>query len=108
MKQEFFEIADIDATNEDFEKNGFRVISFGMVKQELMNILCNRETATKYHLWNKISDPKNKQMKALNEKLCRIVFKESRGNKYSRAIGWENGESYLRYHSGILYNWFNK
>lgn len=107
MKSEFWEINGINTTNDDFEKAGFKVISFGMVKKELMAILGDIETASKYHNWNKITEPKNKEMNELNDKLSKIVFKESRGSKNCKAIGWENGESYLRYHSGIFYRWFN-
>ena len=45
-------------------------------------------------------------MQTLNNNLSKIVFKESRGGSGYTSIGWENGESYLRYHSGIFYKWF--
>jgi len=105
-KKEFWELTGLDTTKEDFENNGFTVINFGMVKKALLPILGNAETAKRYNLWNKITDPKNKEMQSLNDKLSKIVFKESRcGGGYS-AIGWENGVSYLRYHSEVLHNWF--
>lgn len=106
MKKEFWELNGLNTSKEDFEANGFKVINFGMVKTELMKILVDEETANKYHLWNSIIEPDNKEMKAINEKLSQIVFKESRGGGGYTVIGWENGESYLRYHSGIFYRWF--
>ena len=42
----------------------------------------------------------------INKELNKIVFKESRGGKNFYSVGWENGNSYLRYHSGIGYRWF--
>ena len=107
MQKQFWEIAGINVTPETFKENGFTVINFGMVKKELMKILSNRETAVKYHLWNEISEPNNKEMVELNNKIKNIVFIESRGGGGRTVIGWENGESYLRYHSGIIYKWFN-
>ena len=106
MKKEFWEISGINTTKEDFENAGFKVINFGMVKTELMKVLSDMGTAEKYHLWNNITDPDNKDMQELNNKLSRRVFKESRGGGGYTVIGWENGESYLRYHSGIIYKWF--
>jgi len=106
MKQEFWELSGLDTTKEDFGNAGFKVINFGMVKTELMKILGDIETAEKYHLWNKFTEPKNKEMQTLNNNLSKIVFKESRGGSGYTSIGWENGESYLRYHSGIFYKWF--
>jgi len=106
MKQQFWELSGLNTTKEDFENAGFKVINFGMVKTELMKILGDIETAEKYHLWNKFTEPKNKEMQTLNNNLSKIVFKESRGGSGYTSIGWENGESYLRYHSGIFYKWF--
>ena len=45
-------------------------------------------------------------IRVLNKELNKIVFKESRGGKNFYSVGWENGNSYLRYHSGIGYRWF--
>ena len=106
MKKQFYQICGIDTTATDFINEGYQVINIGMVKSSIMEILKDKETANKYHLWNEITEPTNNEMLLLKRKLETIVFKESRGNSQNRAIGWENGESYLRYHSGIIYKWF--
>ena len=106
LQKEFWELSGLDTTKEDFENAGYTVINFGMVKKELMKILGNIETANKYHSWNEFKEPNNKEMRSLQNNLSQVVFKESRGGGGYSAIGWENGESYLRYHSGIIYNWF--
>lgn len=106
MKKEFWELSGLNTTKEDFENNGFKVINFSMVKTELMKILSDGQTAEKYHLWNDIIEPDNLEMKTIKEKLSKIVFKESRGGGGRFVIKWENGEGYLRYHSGIHYKWF--
>lgn len=106
VRKEFWELNSLDATNETFEKEGYKVISFGAVKKELMAILKDTETAYKYQKWNNILEPNNIEMLNLENELKNIVFKESRGGKGFYSIGWENGESYLRYHSGIIYKWF--
>lgn len=106
MKKEFYEISSITATAEDFISNGFTVISFGQVKKVLMGILGDEETAHEHHLYNYPFTNDNEKLNSLSLKLQNIVFKESRGGGGKTVIGWENGESYLRYHSGIIYKWF--
>ena len=105
-KKEFYLITGINTTAEDFTKEGYKVISFGQVKKEIMTILKDERTALNYHNWNEFLNPENLEMKELNTQLQNIVFKESRGGRGRQVIGWENGESYLRYHSGVIYNWF--
>lgn len=106
-KKPFYLINSIDAKADDFTKEGYKVISFGQVKAEIMNVLKDKETAIKYHNWNEVSTPDNLQMKEIKNQLENIVFKESRGGGGRTAISWEDGESYLRYHSGIVYKWYN-
>ena len=106
LRKQFYQICGINATNEDFTNEGFKVISFGTVKKNLVDILRDKETANKFHLWNKFIEPNNIEMNNILDKLENIVFKECRGNSHKRAIGWENGASYLQYHSGIHYKWF--
>lgn len=105
-KKEFYQIAGINTTSQDFINEGFKVISFGSVKNEIMAILKDKGTADKFHQWNEFIEPNNAEMKAIQRQLNNIVFKESRGGDGKTVIGWENGESYLRYHSGIFYKWF--
>jgi hypothetical protein len=106
MTKPFYQLNSIEATPETFTNEGYRVINFGMVKKEIVSILGNKETAIRFHLYNDITD-NDPEMKDIKNRLELIVFKESRGDSNSRAIGWENGNSYLRYHSGIIYKWFN-
>jgi len=103
--KEFYQICGINATNEDFEKNGFRVISFGAVKREIMSILKTRELAYAHHLYNSLCGI-NEEFEAIDRQLENIVFKESRGGGGRVSIGWENGKRYLDYHSGVIYKWF--
>lgn len=107
-RKQFYEICSIDATNSSFEQHGYRVINFATVKSEIMAIFGNGETAIEYHTWNNITDPGNTKMLEIKRQLENLVFKESRGNSQYRAIGWETAESYLRYHSGIIYKWYSK
>ena len=106
MRREFHELSNPRNTKEVFINEGYQVISFGSVKKVLMDILKDKETANKYHLWNEILEPNNEEMIKIERQLENIVFKESRGGKNCYSIGWENGSSYLRYHSGIHYKWY--
>ena len=106
-KKPFYLIAGTNATAEDFTKEGYKVISFGQVKKEIMTILKDKETAYSFHEWNEFINPENTKMKEIQSQLNNIVFKESRGGGQKTVIAWEDGESYLRYHSGIIYKWFN-
>jgi len=89
----------------EWNKNGFRIINFAMIKKEYFNIIPSKQIADKFHLYNPLCD-NDPELKAIYDKFNNIVFRETRGNSVSRAIGWENINSYLRYHSGIHYKWF--
>lgn len=102
---EFYQLCSINTTADQFIEAGFKVISFGTIKREIMNILGDKYTAHEYNLYNNIIGG-NEKMKRIYDQLEKIVFKESRGGKNYQSIGWENGNSYLRYHSGIIYKWF--
>lgn len=104
--KEFYLINGINTAAEDFKKEGYTVINFGQVKSKIMEVLKDRETADKFHRYNYPFTTDNPELNEIHHKLQSIVFKESRGNSQSRAIGWENGNSFLRYHSGIIYKWF--
>jgi len=110
--KEFYELANDlifekseKKVHQEWNNNGFKIINFAMVKKEYFNIIKNKTIADKFHLYNDICD-NDPEMKAIYNKFDKIVFKETRGNSVSRAIGWENINSYLRYHSGIQYRWF--
>lgn len=103
--KEFYEICGINATNKDFEDNGFKVINFSMVKNEYLKIIKNKDVANRFHLYNNISD-NDTELNEIYNQFDKIVFKESRSGGGYTAIGWENINSYLSYHSGIHYKWF--
>lgn len=104
--KEFYMIAGIDATKEDFEKEGYKVISFGAVKKTIMEVIKDRETYDRYNRYNYPFTTDQKDLNELSKQLQKIVFKESRGGGGRSVIGWENANGYLTYHSGIGYKWF--
>ena len=106
--KEFYQLANkFETTKEEWEQNGFKVINFSMVKAEYMKYINNAELAERFHNFNYLADNDSELLK-IHEAFEKIVFKESRGGKYSMAIGWENINSYLQWHSGIHYKWFEK
>lgn len=99
-------------------------INFGMVKKTYLNIIQNEETADLFHKFCKCWYDDNTEI----EKTCsmyltkeqadrmneiylqfeNITFKESRNGGGYSVIGESNINSYLQYHSGIHYRWFQK
>lgn len=105
--KEFYEVNSINATKEDFEREGFTVINFNSVKQKYMEFIDNRELAHEFHLYHDLTDrDKKPHLAKIYDSFERIVFKESRGGGGKCCIGWETINSYLQYHSGIIYKWF--
>lgn len=124
MQKQFYEIAGIRTTNEEWQKCGFNVINFGMVTKIFKEYLTSLEFAEQYRefenaysfkgtsnnvFWenskHKFNDNLPKLIDTYN-KFQSSVFKEKRGGKNHYSIGWENLNSYLTYHSGIFYKWF--
>lgn len=97
-------------------------INFGMVKKTYLSIIKDEETANLFHKFCKCWYDENAEIpKESNMYLTKIqadkmneiytqfetfTFRESRGGKGYTAIGEENINSYLQYHSGIHYKWF--
>jgi hypothetical protein len=107
MIKEFYLLNSLDATPEIFIKEGYNVISFAQVKKEILKILPTKKSAENFHSFNRIIDKGNKEMETIADRLNGIVFKEARGGGNRIVIGWETAETYLRYHSGIFYKWYN-
>lgn len=105
--KEFYLINRIEATSKDFQDEGYTVINFSQVRDKIKDILGDKETAEKYHLYNYPFTQHDERLNEIHHKLEKLAFKEARGNSHKMAIGWENGNSYLRYHSGIIYKWFS-
>ena len=110
--KEFYELAndlifcrDQNKVTKDWNDNGFRIINFAMVKKEYLKVINNYSLACRFNDYNNIIGGDD-EMRVIYDTFQHIVFKESRGDGRSRAIGWENINSYLRYHSGIIYEWF--
>jgi hypothetical protein len=106
-KKEFYELTGLDTTKEDWEEEGFRVINFSMVKKEYLKVIDNIELANRFHLFNPMKEVEEEELKKLYDHFETIVFKESRGGiRDGIAIGWENINSYLDWHSCIFLKWF--
>lgn len=105
--KEFNIINSLNTTKEDWESEGYKVINFANVKKEYLKVIDNIQLAHEYHSYNDITDSEKKpHLKEIHNQFQKIVFKESRGSANHRAIGWENLNTYLDYHSGIIYRWF--
>ena len=110
--KEFYELAndlifckDQQKITKDWNDNGYRIINFSMVKSEYLKIINNYPLACRFNDYNDIIGG-DSEMKLIYDTFQHIVFKESRGSRQYSAVGWENINSYLRYHSGIIYEWF--
>ena len=103
----FHELNGLDTTKEEWERNGYKVINFSQVKKEYLKVIDDEQLAHDYQMYNRYTTNKDKLMEEIYNKFQKIVFKESRGGGGRTVIGWENINSYLDYHSGIFYKWFN-